>query len=1070
MGVGQQQGQHSSGVVRIFLASSAELEEHRREFRQFIADQNDLPTWKQRGIRFEVVRWEHFIDAMSDTRLQDEYNKAVASCDVFVMLYRTKVGKYTAEEFETAFERFKNTGRPKLYTYLHRTAVDLDTIDLEDVISLKAFQGKLKTLGHFQTGYANHDQLCRHFGDQLAQLDGTGYLRPHSVSTPGPADIASLPARPAKATLAQLRPYLSRRSAYWRTGAAGQLDRRFVNLTLMVDHGLEHDGPRREAVGRYDLLRELLAERADVSAWVLVGAPGSGKSTVLQHHEMSSAAQSLLAAEGGGPVGDAPPELCILQRLSEYSVDSPPPDEWLALPARWPHDLPPLAALHGVARVRFLLDGLNEIKAPDRSRQLDAIDRWTEWAAAHASQGDQLAPLFSVRTLDQSPLSTKDFEVRQIVLAPWQAEQIEAYCEHTLGPGNGLWPVIERDPALLQLSELPFNLAAQCALFNTLGRAANDRAELMGGLFWHMLAKRVADAPLKVTGLLGEQDRQLIASSKWKEKLHALPDQYGCLVPWLDQAMQGLHRRGQQVSVAQAELLAELTTTRPGWATPEQWLQAVRSLQLIAEGGSDEFSTAPLLRCAHQLWQEFFAARGIRQLAASDPAELPDLRPPELPALDTTMAKLGAQEPLPGPDPSHWEEPIKLAVLLVPDPQPWIQVLQPLNLALSARAAHLCRARAETLHGKSVFDGLRQSLLTRSRDPAVDLRLRIEAAEALGELGDPRYLQGTGPKGHRYLLPKPVHWVKVPAGRYTIGCENGHTDETPLTRVDLASFHIAFAPVTNAEYSCFIEAGGYNDERWWQGDSARRWRREGIRSEELLADWKVKLAALRADFDLGVMQYFAGEPQSFVDGDLRHYASWSEDQANTNLEHSFGGQVCREPAHWRDTRFNHACKPVVGISLYESCAYACWLAAQCGNPIALPVEAQWEAAARGTAARRWPSGEADPEPGQINADSTHLRCTSPAGVFPKCDSPEGLTDMAGNVLEWTTSAYNDRHEHAKLINKAPDGAARRVVRGGAWTSTADYCRGSSRGHNAPGDRYYNLGFRLVSCPTQGTTP
>ena len=123
------------------------------------------------------------------------------------------------------------------------------------------------------------------------------------------------------------------------------------------------------------------------------------------------------------------------------------------------------------------------------------------------------APVFSVRTLDQSPIKTSGFEVRQIVLAPWT--QSEA-CEAQLGAGNALWPTIEGDAQLLELSKLPLDPLGPVLeeLYRALGRAARNRAELMGGLFWQMLAKRVNDQPLKLPGLLGDKDRVHIASGR----------------------------------------------------------------------------------------------------------------------------------------------------------------------------------------------------------------------------------------------------------------------------------------------------------------------------------------------------------------------------------------------------------------------------------------------------------------------------------------------------------------------------------------------------------------------------
>ena len=1044
--------------VRIFVASSAELAEHRDAFDLHVRQHND--RWVKRGLHLEPVRWEHFLDAMAQERLQDEYNRAIGGCDLFVMLFRTKVGLYTSEEFDKALVRFKQAGKPRIYTYFHDVAAKIGSLDRKDMQSVWHFQDRLKELSHFQTVYETTEGLLLHFGEQLETLYEAGAFG-------GSTGAAQAPPPPQAESLT---PYLARRAAHWREGAAGQLDRRFVNLTLMVDHGLEFDGPRHEAQGRYTLLGELLAERPDVGAWVLVGAPGSGKSTVLQHHEMNTAGAALQAlgevatdaAADSAADGSSPdkPEVCIWHRLSEYDAEkSPPPAEWLALPTRWPAGLPPLAELRTTARVRFLLDGLNEIKAPSRTLQLQAVDRWTEWAAAAAARGEGLAPVFSVRTLDQSPMSTSGFEVRQIVLAPWQPEQIEAYCQAQLGQGNALWPTIEGDAQLLELSKLPFNLWAQCELFRALGRAARDRAELMGGLFWQMLAKRVNDAPLKPPGLLGDKARAHIASGQWKHTLRALPSGEGCLVPWLDDTLQRLHRRGRLVSVAQSELLAGLPA-QSGAATPEEWLYAVRSLQLIDEGGHDEFSAEPLLRCTHQLWQEFFAARGIRDWAASQPDQLPDLRAPPLAGLDETLARLGLQEPLPGPDPTHWEEPVKLAVQLVKDPGPWIAVLEKQNLALAGRAALACRARLDP----QALDRLRRALLAMSRNPGDDLRLRIEAALVLGELGDPRYEERQGPHG-RYLWPR--HWAQVPAGSYRIGDEQApFEDEQPETEIELQAFEMAFAPVTNAEYRCFVEAGGYQHEQWWQGDTARRWLKEGVRNEAEIDRWRAEFAEIRKDCEA----WIAARP-GLTETSREQVRGWQqqpEAEHERMIEAWYGARRFEQPQEWHNPLFNAPTQPVVGLCQFEALAYAAWLQAQCGRPVRLPVEAEWEAAARGRQRRRWPWGDLPPGRWQINADPAHLRRTTPIGVFVQGDSPDGLTDLAGNVWQWTTSAYTERLEASALIAAAPEGLARRVVRGGSWYNSTDDCRPSYRNGGAPVIRDDNLGFRLVlSCPIPG---
>ena len=152
---------------KIFLASSSELKEDRDKFEVFISRKNkDLIT---QDIFIELVMWEDFIDAMSTSRLQDEYNKAITECDIFILLFFTKVGKYTEEEFEHAFAHFKVNNRPLVYTYFKDAAINTGMLD-DNVLSLLQFKKKLGDLGHFYTEYKNIDELKFHFDQQLGKL------------------------------------------------------------------------------------------------------------------------------------------------------------------------------------------------------------------------------------------------------------------------------------------------------------------------------------------------------------------------------------------------------------------------------------------------------------------------------------------------------------------------------------------------------------------------------------------------------------------------------------------------------------------------------------------------------------------------------------------------------------------------------------------------------------------------------------------------------------------------------------------------------------------------------------
>lgn len=158
-------------MKKIFLASSAELKEDRRDFEILINRKNK--DWVARGVFLELVIWEDFLDALSQTRLQDEYNKEIRNCDLFVMLFWTKVGRYTEEEFETAVGHFKKTKKPFIFTYFKDTQGSAaPTVDA----SVGAFQEKLKALGHFYTRYENVDGLNLHFTQQLDKLVANGFI------------------------------------------------------------------------------------------------------------------------------------------------------------------------------------------------------------------------------------------------------------------------------------------------------------------------------------------------------------------------------------------------------------------------------------------------------------------------------------------------------------------------------------------------------------------------------------------------------------------------------------------------------------------------------------------------------------------------------------------------------------------------------------------------------------------------------------------------------------------------------------------------------------------------------
>ena len=120
-------------TIELFLASSSELKTDREQVEIWVGRENKKLVKK--GVFLQLNLWEDFLDAMSQTRLQDEYNKVVAQSDIFISLFATKVGKYTEEEFEVAHTHFKKAGKPKyVYTFFKDVKVNLSEVKMDDLI------------------------------------------------------------------------------------------------------------------------------------------------------------------------------------------------------------------------------------------------------------------------------------------------------------------------------------------------------------------------------------------------------------------------------------------------------------------------------------------------------------------------------------------------------------------------------------------------------------------------------------------------------------------------------------------------------------------------------------------------------------------------------------------------------------------------------------------------------------------------------------------------------------------------------------------------------------------------
>jgi len=227
------------------------------------------------------------------------------------------------------------------------------------------------------------------------------------------------------------------------------------------------------------------------------------------------------------------------------------------------------------------------------------------------------------------------------------------------------------------------------------------------------------------------------------------------------------------------------------------------------------------------------------------------------------------------------------------------------------------------------------------------------------------------------------------------------------------------------------------------------------------------------DFRIGKYEVTVGQFRRFVE------ATGYKTQAET-------GDGCygwtgrdwekRKDFHWRNLGFPQADdQPVACVSWNDAMAYSQWLSKQTGKQYRLPTEAEWEYAARGgSGTTYWWGGSASHDRanygkdeccGPVVMDKDRWEFTATVGSF--APNPWGLHDTAGNVWEWTCSAYTENYDgRERQCAGRNEAGAQRVLRGGSWVNSSAWIRSASRNWGPPGHRYANQGFRLAQSEPQ----
>jgi formylglycine-generating enzyme required for sulfatase activity len=777
------------------------------------------------------------------------------------------------------------------------------------------------------------------------------------------------------------------------------------------------DGPQRtiERV-RLDDIRQAVTEHP---AFILLAQPGAGKTTVLQRLALEMALTRL--REGGDAL------LPIFVRLASQKVDEAPID---FLARMWREEAPGLhtdttgeiATALRSGRLCLLCDALNEAR---REKYRERMQEWADFAQ-RLPVGNRL--LFSCRTQDYSG----GLAVQQVEVDPLSESQIQDFARLYLGSekGNALWRELQSAHSdLLDLATIPYYLLLMTEAYEDAGTLPRHRASLFASFVERLLLREM------------EEKRH----AEWID-----PAAQNIALGRLAYAMQELGT-GTQVDTEWAKAAIPQSVSLEGQTTampPETVLRLGTAANLLALPDGDA------VRFIHHLLQEYFAAEELlrRQRAGDDLTALW-----QVPSLAREMpdAVRGEYDPLPEPPTSGWEQTTILASGLYPA---LIDTVRPVNPALAARC--ILELGEDGIAAQK--ERSQTALLERLGNVAIHLRSRMEAGLLLGRLGDPRFAVETV-KGVQVILPP---MVEIPAATATIGSAwwdiGAFSDEKPRHKVELLAYAIGRYPVTNAEYACFLKAGGYEEERHWS-DGGKYWLRgEPVPGEDDPADWYIrtweefKADPSKIDQRVQTGVWTARDAQNW-----RNFITWAEEQWRAAVAQLYPQNIAiREPRYWQDIAYNNPSQPVVGVCWYEAVAYANWLVDVTGTAYRLPGEPEWEWAARRDG-RIFPWGRTWDET-KLNSLEGRVMRTTPVGAYPHGTTPDGIHDMAGNVWEWTATRHASYPYKSDGDLEDLDATGVRIARGGGWSANRKQVRCAYRCWVNPRGRGSDDGYRLAT--------
>ena len=832
--------------------------------------------------------------------------------------------------------------------------------------------------------------------------------------------------------------------------------------------------PRGERRGRHAPTVPIQAIEAisAVNRLVILGQPGGGKSTVINHVAAQLAARRLggMVTESqlpGWPEADRPlPVHIVLRRLASWLPDSGPIDVGLI----WDYlseQLKQMGCREAFDKVKATLvdeggilffDGLDEVREEDDRRKRSRITTLIDKVATQMPQCSIVVTCreYAYRQSDDWKLSPANFP-HVVELDGFNEAQIAAFAQtwfvRVVGSNKGwdgeqsdkeaqkLIAAIDSRPDLGKMARSPLLLTLMAQVHASSGGLPDDRADLYRRAVnlllahWENRIVRERDGSFRVEPGLVMQLGLKVAT---------LRD------PLAEVAFRAHERQESEADRDEREAAIpkiELLETLKSWlGSADQAERVIGYIQeraglLVADG-------IYAYRFPHRTFQEYLAAVYLKQQDKWEQEIARRVQRDFVWWREVYLLVAGLSRETPGNVATVAHQLLGSLQPTEPVPTSRSDEVQLVARALieSGFAQH---AEREQPAGRfrDVYAGTQRWLMAvmRGHGPVVASE-RAAAGRLLAALGDPRQAVTDVDQMPFCVVPRGPFWMGAPPAD---GMASDNERPFELYPLDY-DYWLAQYPVTQAQFAAFVADEGYRQPRHW------------------------RLAAAAG--------YWSGA------GFMGQF-----DDAPRRAPHRYG-----QP-------FDVSNHPAVGVNWFEAMAFCHWLTERwqtkgwlpAGWQLRLPNEPEWEKAARGgmqilqpvrpprvvrdrlrdrevimrhdhaLPQQRFPWGD-DADPQRANYDESNIGTTSAVGCFSGGKSPYGVEEMSGNVWEWTRTLhgydypYDPVDGRESLANETLHKP--RVLRGGSFLHYAQYVRCAARSWNDPDLRPYDVGFRMLVSP------